>query len=737
MNNYFWVFLFVAVIVPGAVLSVLEVAPEMRFDLSAFKGKKAPAESKKDRHIKNFAGVLDLESRAEILASAARRRLTDDPVEAFRLAEASILTMPNSKAESAIWKALEYPFYETILKPGGDILQVQFSPGGYYIAVLSTNSEITILNASTRKIIFPVIKAEDQIQFIDFSPGGGRLIGAGYDGRLKVWDVRTGACMYNLNHHTGRILDAAFSPDGKWIATASEDKRVAVLDTETYSVSREIRFDWEVSAVSFTPQSECLITVCGDNRVRRFAILGERGRVSPHLNWKTKPFRYRLRDVLVSPDNRHLMTLFMNKPPQIWDMTNSTFAMTAELGGRGIAYQAGFSSGGWYVVTANEGDEAHVWNAATGNHLYSLKGHRDAVLSAHLSPTDHLAATGSKDGTVRLWNLDTDLEKKEFKGHGGQVADIAFSTAGGLLLSASRDNTVRIWDFKFEKEDINIRKTVPGVSRVAFSPDNERFAAASRRGACQIWDRVSGIMLHSLEEHGGAVLDIEYSPDGRKIITGASDQTAILWDARQGKIIERIKGFSSPVIDVSFLFGQENVGCVTCYGTFLISPAGGDDIRFDFDRLSPGMTPFAVFPNYVLLTNTDGKSPARLWNISGAREVLELAGTPGEIRSAAVSPDEKYIAIAVKNRGIGYYHIPSGDLIHMIDVMDTDFINSPRMAFSPDGNYLAAVLNDHLIHAWPVHYSKVIDIVHQGKNRTPVSRMTEREIDDAVRSPLG
>ncbi len=717
-------------------MSFLEMAPELDFDLSLDKitslgknKKEPPVEHKKNSFRKDPDVIQAIMDRADVLARAAGRSLATDPMQAFRLAEASILIAPNPKAEAALWKSLEYPFYCNLLENQKDIVKTRFSSDGKSIAAASTDFAVRIFDVETRQII-RTINTEGVVYCIAFSPDGRLLAGAGADNRLKVWDIGSGRRILNAAHHTGRIRDVCFSPDGRWIATASKDKRVVFWNADNGKPVKDIRdFGAEVTGVSFSNESNYLITVSGGGRIGVYKTVNGAGEGGGKLLFKMDGFRSRLRDALISPNGRHIIILFMDDAPQLWDVSPSFRKHRVTFSGRGVAYAASFSADGQYVVTANEGAEAHIWEASSGKHVYSLKGHRDAVLSASFSPAAHLAATGSKDGAVKLWSLDIGIKTQTFAGHDDQVIDVAFSPDGERLLSASLDNSVRLWNLKEEKEIFKDRKNVPGVSRIAFSPDNVRFAAASGDGVCRIWDTASGILLHSLERHTGAISNIAYSPDGGQILTGSIDRTAILWDALKGASVKTFKGFESSVINVGFLFGEHTAGIVTGGGTLFIAPPVGDLIRFDFNILSPEMKPLAIFPNDVLLTEREWKNAAFLWRMPDIRPPLELVDAGGVIHSAAVSPKGEYIAAVLKEGGIVYYHIESGELVAAID---SNSGKTLRVAFSPDGNDLACASSNGLIHVRPIHYSQIIRAIREDTRRGVISPMSAPEIEAAV-----
>src|ERR1700685_1131354 len=71
-------------------------------------------------------------------------------------------------------------------------------------------------------------------------------------------------------------------------------------------------------------------------------------------------------------------------------------------GHTGAVNSVAFSPDGARLSTASEDKTARVWNATTGDLLYTLSGHTDAVFAAPFSPDGTKLATVSADLTPRL-----------------------------------------------------------------------------------------------------------------------------------------------------------------------------------------------------------------------------------------------------------------------------------------------------------------------------------------------
>ena len=66
-----------------------------------------------------------------------------------------------------------------------------------------------------------------------------------------------------------------------------------------------------------------------------------------------------------------------------------------------------FSHDGQTVATGYWDGTIYLWNAVTGAHLQTLKGHTACVTSVCFSPDGSRLASGSFDQTIRFWKLST------------------------------------------------------------------------------------------------------------------------------------------------------------------------------------------------------------------------------------------------------------------------------------------------------------------------------------------
>jgi eukaryotic-like serine/threonine-protein kinase len=220
---------------------------------------------------------------------------------------------------------------------------------------------------------------------------------------VRVWDAGTGRELVALGGHE-EVLAADCSRDGGRVVTAS---RVAPAG---YAVRL-----WDVAG------GKALFT-----------------------REQSAPCPY----TLFSADGRRVLG-FQRDRLRVWDEKGAEVgSFDAPEGGPAREAQpvtfAALSPDGRLAVAVC-GDEARLWEVATGRAHCLLTGHERAIHSARFSADGRRVVTASDDETARLWEAATGAEVYTLRGHNGAVHDACFSPDGRAVATASADGTARLW----------------------------------------------------------------------------------------------------------------------------------------------------------------------------------------------------------------------------------------------------------------------------------------------------
>lgn len=160
-----------------------------------------------------------------------------------------------------------------------------------------------------------------------------------------------------------------------------------------------------------------------------------------------------------------------------------------------------WSPDGKRIASGSTDKSVQVFDAATGNHLYTYRRHTDEITTVTWSPDSKYIASGSADKTVRTWDASTGATLYTYDGYNvdqayknptkGVLPDLIYSVAwshnGKRIAAVTQEycgdncGVVMTWDALTEGH-FTFYPTVP-MFNLSWSPDDRHFAVAVAVGS--------------------------------------------------------------------------------------------------------------------------------------------------------------------------------------------------------------------------------------------------------------
>ena len=267
------------------------------------------------------------------------------------------------------------------------------------------------------------------------------------------WQLPEGA---KVRLGKGSINDIKFSPDGTRFAVATTIG-VWMSDAQTGKEISLFKGDrQDIKGVAFSKDGRFLVGANSAGGIPRWnATTGELRSIL--VNEKIKLST----PVIFSEDGVKLISVSRrHKKIHVWNLNDEAAPLpitNIDFDFKGHRFVIALSQDRRFLAIAvsepRHISPIHVWNATTGNHLFTLTGHTRWIKALAFSPDGKTLASGDESRTIKLWNMDTATSHATFKAPDGFYA-LSFAPNGKLLASGGHGGSIRLWNATAKQQGV-------------------------------------------------------------------------------------------------------------------------------------------------------------------------------------------------------------------------------------------------------------------------------------------
>jgi WD40 repeat protein len=309
-----------------------------------------------------------------------------------------------------------------------------------------------------------------------------------------------------------------------------------------------------------------------------------------------------------------------------------------------------------------------------------------------------LASAGSK--TIQIWDVNTGKESRRFDAEVSDtyshhfIAPLVFSPDGKALASVAPDHSVRVWSVKTGKELVKLQGHQYLVRCLAFSADGKMLFSASgdgtRAGSVRVWAVATGEELRKFSLHrpnaSAQPEPLCFSPDGKTFVFAAHTH------------LPPKKGAKALISAYAVTFIDLETGEVRRK----LEPQEG---RFKAGVVSPDGKLLATMHGVrTILGNfqSDDNNRIQVWETATGKQLFDFPAYAEHLHQGpcclAFSPDGQKLAAAATASALHLWDVVRGREDPQRAETHHDWVRC--VAYSPDGRTLATAGSDGDIALW-------------------------------------
>jgi WD40 repeat protein len=298
-------------------------------------------------------------------------------------------------------KFIELPRLPRIQRHQGRIRSVSFSGNSAMVLTAADDGLFFLWDVSTGSLL-RLIDPKNPRQWRGvnraiLTPDGKQFVAGTYAGELVVWEVATGKQVRELKGARGPIATIALSPDGKVLAAGGQQGEIVLWELADGKLKTRLKGPGhQVESLAFSPDGTRIVSAGMDGTVRLWDL--EKGGQGPILARGKFPVRH----VAFSPRGK-VIAFYDIRLHLADAGTGKEIRVLGDAKKPSTILAMAFSPDGWTLATGAYNGEVTLWDLPTGEPLCRWTEHDGRVTSLAYSPDGKYLVTGGDDKTPLVW----------------------------------------------------------------------------------------------------------------------------------------------------------------------------------------------------------------------------------------------------------------------------------------------------------------------------------------------
>lgn len=356
-----------------------------------------------------------------------------------------------------------------------------------------------------------------------------------------------------------------------------------------------------------------------------------------------------------------------------------------------------YSPDGKWIASGGGGERGHdvlIWNAATGERLYTLSGATESIQNVAFSPDGRFLVASGLSTPVFVWDVQTRTIVHELPRNGASTYDFRFAADGQTLYTLDSEEHVLAWDLRQTKPSSRVlHEGGKLLNEMALSQDGKQIIVTGDDGHFWMIPTNSKDRAKDIDGQMHRIHSVAYAPDDTFFLTGdlshEGKYVVSVRDPRTGARTRTLEGQSDHIAALRISQDMRWIVSGSNGGRLVVWEAATGKIKLEGrSRQKDPIWFVGISPDGQRIAAAGRSRVIEIWDVDKGTTLLNASGHTGQVAEIAYSRDGAIIA--------------SGDSEGIVLVRDArtgaEKARFPRMefgittlAFSPDGRHLLAM----------------------------------------------